>query len=92
MEKFSFAEENASLQGKMQFPRDVYLTEDGIDEAKFSLSRILKIPDKEIKYNEIIINYELNIRENYPFLDYVLKNSDSISSMFDFYNVLSFSN
>lgn len=26
MEKFSFAEENASLQGKMQFPRDVYLT------------------------------------------------------------------
>lgn len=62
MEKFSFAQENASLQGKMQFPRDVYLTEDEIDEAKFSFSRILKIPDKEIRYNEIIINYELNIR------------------------------
>jgi hypothetical protein len=46
----------------MQFPRDVYLTEDEIDEVKFSLSRILKIPDKEIRYNEIIINYELNIR------------------------------
>ena len=58
----------------------------------FSLSRIFKIPDSEIKYNEIIINYELNIRENYPFLDYLLKNSDSIIRMLDFYNILTFSN
>lgn len=58
----------------------------------FSLSKIFKIPDREIKYNEIVINYELNIRENYPFLDYLLKNSDSIIRMLDFYNILTFSN
>lgn len=60
----------------MQFPRDVLLTEDSIDEEQYQFSRILKIPDREIKYNEIIINYELSIREHYPFLDYILKNSE----------------
>lgn len=34
----------------------------------------------------------MNIRENYPFLDYLLKNSDSIIRMLDFYNILTFSN
>lgn len=92
MEKFALAEQNFSLQGKMQFPKDVLLTEDELNEEMFSLSRIFKIPDREIKYNEIIINYELNIRENYPFLDYLLKNSDSIIRMLDFYNILTFSN
>lgn len=76
----------------MQFPKDSLLTEDQINEQDFHLSRIFKIPDREIKYNEIIINYELNIRENYPFLDYILKNSESITDMFDFYNIISFSN
>lgn len=92
MEKFALAEQNSSLQGKMQFPKDVLLTEDELNEDLFSLSKIFKIPDREIKYNEIVINYELNIRENYPFLDYLLKNSDSIIRMLDFYNVLTFSN
>jgi hypothetical protein len=31
MDKFAFAEANLSLQGKMQFPKDVLLTEDEID-------------------------------------------------------------
>lgn len=92
MEKFALAEQNSSLQGKMQFPKDVLLTEDELNEEMFSLSKIFKIPDREIKYNEIVINYELNIRENYPFLDYLLKNSDSIIRMLDFYNILTFSN
>ena len=92
MEKFALAEQNSSLQGKMQFPKDVLLTEDELNEEMFSLSRIFKIPDREIKYNEIIINYELNIRENYPFLDYLLNNSESIIRMLDFYNILTFSN
>jgi hypothetical protein len=51
MEKYTLAEANAALQGKMQFPNDPILTEDGIDETKFQFSRILKIPDKEIKCN-----------------------------------------
>ena len=92
MEKFALAEQNSSLQGKMQFPKDILLTEDELNEGLFELSRIFKIPDREIKYNQIIINYELNIRENYPFLDYLLKNSDSIIRMLDFYNILTFSN
>lgn len=46
----------------MQFPRDVLLTEDELKEDMFQFSKAFKIPDKEIKYNDIIINYELNIR------------------------------
>lgn len=53
---------------------------------------MLKIPDKEIKYNEIIVTYELLIRQNYPFLDYILKNSELINSFADFFKVLSFAN
>jgi hypothetical protein len=53
---------------------------------------MLKIPDKQIKYNEIVVAYELQIRQNYPFLDYVLKNCENINDMRDFYRVLSFSN
>lgn len=31
MEKFALAEQNSSLQGKMQFPQDVLLTEDELN-------------------------------------------------------------
>lgn len=86
------SENNVALQGKMQFPHDILITEDKCDEDEYQYSRLLKIPDKEIKYNEIVVNYELIIREKYPFLDYILKNSESICSMQDFYNVISFSN
>ena len=53
---------------------------------------MLKIPDKQIKYNEIVVAYELQISQNYPFLDYVLKNCEYINSMTVFYRVLSFAN
>lgn len=35
MEKFALAEQNSSLQGKMQFPMDVLLTEDELNEGLF---------------------------------------------------------
>jgi len=46
----------------MQFPHDVLLTEDKIEENNYQFSRLLKLPDKEIKYNEIVIAYELLIK------------------------------
>jgi hypothetical protein len=50
------------------------------------------LPDRVIKYSEIVVAFELLIREKYPFLDYVLKNTDLINSMGDFHTVLSFAN
>lgn len=91
-EKFRLSEDNGVLQGTMQYPYDSFLTEDDIDEGKFQFSKLLKLPDKAIKYSEIVVAFELQIREKYPFLDYVLKNSELINSMGDFYTVLSFSN
>ena len=36
--------------------------------------------------------YEFLIREKYPFLDYILKNSETINNMGDFYTILTFAN
>ena len=55
-------------------------------------SKLLKLPDRSIQYNEIVVAYELMIRENFPFLDFLLKNSDLINSINDFFTVVSFSN
>ncbi len=76
----------------MQFPKDVYLTEDKIEEGKFQLSKLFKLPDKMIVYNEIIYAFEAIIKEKYPVLDYILKNLGMFINMQDFYIVLEFSN
>ena len=39
-----------------------------------------------------MISFELLIKEHYPFLDYVLNNIGTISSMADFHRVISFAN
>ena len=60
-EKFNLSQANVALQGKVQFPHDGFLTEDEIMEEKFQYSRLLKLPDKVIKYSEIVVNFELLI-------------------------------
>lgn len=80
------------LQGSMQYPHDSFLVEDQIDEKKYPYSRVLKLPDKIIKYSEIVVAFEMLIREKYPFLDYVLKNSEEFNRMADFKTVLMFAN
>lgn len=59
----------------MQFPHDIFLTEDKMDEALFNYSRIFKLPDQSIGYNEIVNKYEAFIKEKYPYLDFILKQS-----------------
>lgn len=90
--KFDFSTKYQTLQGKMQFPFDVFLTEDKIDEKKYNYYKIFKLPDQEIAYHEIVVKYESLIKDKYPFLDYILKQSDLFFQMKNFYNVISFVN
>jgi hypothetical protein len=43
-------------------------------------------------YEEILVSFELIIKEKYPFLDYVLKNRESIANMKDFCTIIIFCN
>jgi hypothetical protein len=54
--------------------------------------RIFKLPDQQISHSEIVVKYEAFIKEKYPYLDYVLKQSDQFAQMENFYKLISFVN
>lgn len=74
-------------QGKMQFPFDIVITENKIEPKLYSFSRILKLPSELLKIDDISNKYEIIIREKYPILDYLLRNTESLTILQEYFEI-----
>ncbi len=54
----------------------------------YPFSKILKVPSEPITFEKISNKYEIVIRDKYPILDYLFKNSITFNSLRSFKKVV----
>jgi hypothetical protein len=89
--KQQFVEKWCELQGKKQFPYDSKLNESE-EDPDYEYCRILKTLGQSQTIDQITAKHEFVIKNRYPVLDYLLKNTSKFSLLKAFNSVINVSN